>query len=126
MINRILSHRFRALSLTLAFLFGVTQIVLPAAHGQDAMGQLTVTGRVQIDGKPAATGDIVASGSTIETAKGSSAVVSLGKLGRVEALAATRMKLRFDDSSISILIETGSVQVQTGPGVAATITTKPN
>jgi hypothetical protein len=66
------------------------------------------------------------SGSTVETAKRSSAVVSLGKLGRVEALPETRMKLRYDDLSISILIEAGSVRVSTGPGVAATITTRSN
>lgn len=88
------------------------------------MGALTVTGKVRVNGQPAATGDIVSSGSPVETAKGSSAVVSLGKLGRVEALPETRMKLRYDDESISILIDAGRVRVQTGPGVAATITTK--
>jgi hypothetical protein len=36
------------------------------------------------------------------------------------------MKLRYDDASISILIDTGSVRVSTGPGVAATITRKSN
>jgi 2-keto-4-pentenoate hydratase len=55
------------------------------------MGELTVTGKVRVNGQPAATGDIVSSGSTVETAKGSSAVVNLGKLGRVEALPETRM-----------------------------------
>ncbi len=87
---------------------------------------MTVTGMVKVNGQPAATGDIVASGSGIETAKGSSAVVSLGKLGRVEAQAETRMKLRYDDAGISILLETGSVRVHTGEGVTATIKTKDN
>ena len=91
---------------------------------QDPVGQLTVTGMVTVNGRPAATGDIVSSGSAVRTAAHSSAVVSLGKLGRVEVLQETRMKLRYDDSSISILIDAGSVRVQTGPGVAATITTK--
>jgi hypothetical protein len=102
----------------------MSQLVLPAARGQEPVGQLIVTGMVRVNGQPAATGDIVASGSTVETAKGSSAVVSLGKLGRVEALPETRMKLRYDDTSISILLDTGKVRVSTGPGVAATITTK--
>lgn len=31
---------------------------------------------------------------------------------------------RYDDVSISILFATGSVRVSTGPGVAATVTTK--
>jgi hypothetical protein len=124
MIRKIWRGRFSALCSTLAFLAVSVQVALPGARAQDQMGQLTVTGKVRVDGKPAATGDIVSSGSTVETAKGSSAVVSLGRLGRVEALPETRMKLRFDDSSISILLDTGRVRVYTGPGVAATISTK--
>ncbi|HKB65825.1 MAG TPA: hypothetical protein VKC61_08195 [Pyrinomonadaceae bacterium] len=124
MVTRIWIVRYLALVLTLAFLAGFSQVLLPAARAQEQMGLLTVTGMVKVNGQPAATGDIVASGSTVETAKGSSAVVSLGKLGRVEALPETRMKLRYDDTSISILLAAGSVRVSTGPGVAATIMTK--
>lgn len=124
MITGICNRRSLAFCLTLAFLAGAVQVVMPSARAQEPVGQLTVTGKVRVNGQPAATGDIVASGSTMETAAKSSGVVSLGKLGRVEALPETRMKLRYDDSSISILIDTGSVRVQTGPGVAATITRK--
>jgi hypothetical protein len=124
MMTKICSGRSLALALTLAFLAGATQVLLPAARAQEQVGQLTVVGMVRVNGQPAATGDIVSSGSTVETAKGSSAVVSLGKLGRVEALPETRMKLRYDDESISILLALGSVRVSTGPGVAATVTTK--
>lgn len=118
------SVRSLALFLSLTFLALSLQIAMPAAHAEDQMGQLTVTGMVKVNGQPAATGDIVASGSGIETAARSSAVVSLGKLGRVEALPETQMKLRYDDRSISILIEAGSVRVETGPGVTATVTYK--
>jgi len=112
--------------LTLAFLAGSQQVVLPGARAQERIGELTVTGKVRVNGQPAATGDIVSSGSTVETAKGSSAILSLGKLGRVEALPETRMKLRYDydDGSISIRLDTGSVRVSTGPGVSATIATR--
>jgi hypothetical protein len=82
---------------------------------------LTVTGMVKVNGNPAATGDIVASGSVVETAKGSSAVVSLGKLGRVEATAETKMTLRYGDMNIAILLDVGIVKVSTGEGVTATI-----
>lgn len=124
MITKIWSSRSLALSLSLAILSVGAQVLLPSARAQEPMGQLTVVGKVRVNGQPAATGDIVSSGSTVETAKGSSAVVSLGKLGRVEALPETRMKLRYDEQSISILLDTGSAKVSTGPGVAATITTK--
>jgi hypothetical protein len=126
MIAKIWNVRSIALGVALVFLAGAAQVVLPSARAQEQMGQLTVTGKVKVNGQPDATGDIVASGSTVETAKGSSAVVSLGKLGRVEALPETRMTLRYDDSSISILIETGSIRVQTGPGVEATVKAKDN
>ena len=122
MTTRILRIRCLTLCLTLAFLAGSAQLVLRSAQAQDLpVGHLTVTGQVRVNGQPAATGDIVASGSTVETAKGSSAVVSLGKLGRVEALPETRMKLRYDDSKIAIKLEMGSVRVSTGPDVAATV-----
>lgn len=124
MITKTRSYRSLALCLTLAFLAGAVQFGLPRARAQEQAGELTVTGKVTVNGKPAATGDVVASGSPVQTAAHSSAVVSLGKLGRVEVLPETRMQLRYDDSSISILLDTGSVRVQTGPGVAATITTK--
>lgn len=124
MITKIWSSRSPALCLTMVLLAVAAQLVLPTARAQEPVGQLTVTGKVRVNRQPAATGDIVSSGSTVETAKGSSAVVSLGKLGRVEVLPETRMNLRYDDTSISILIDTGSVRVSTGPGVAATITNK--
>ena len=124
MITRFWPGRYLALCLTIVLMAGLAPSVCSAALAQDPVGLLTVTGKVKVNGQPAATGDIVASGSTVETAKGSSAVVSLGKLGRVEALPETRMKLRYDDTSIGVLLDTGSVRISTGPGVAATITTK--
>ena len=124
MITKISRMRFITVCLTMIVLATATQLALPTTRAEDPMGLLTITGKVRGNGQPAATGDIVSSGSTVETAKGSSAVVSLGKLGRVEALPETHMKLRFDDSSISILLASGSVRIATGPGVSATILRK--
>lgn len=121
MFTKICSTRSLTLCLTLAFLAGTAQFVLPTARADEAMGQLTVTGMVKVNGKPAATGDIVVSGSVVETAKGSSAVVSLGKLGRVEATAETKMTLRYGDTNIAVLLDMGMVKVSTGEGVTATI-----
>lgn len=118
------TKRFLVLSVGLAFIAGMSQLALPAVRAEEPMGMLTVVGMVKVNGKPAATGDIVASGSTVETAAKSSAVVSLGKLGRVEAQAETHMTLRYSDSGISILLADGSVKVQTEPGVTATIKKK--
>ena len=124
MIDNARMRRRLTLCLTLAFIAGLTQIVLPRALADDPVGMLTITGMVKVDDKPAATGDVVASGSGVATAANSSAVVSLGKLGRVEALPSTQIHLRYDDSSITITVEAGSVRVTTGPGVSATIIRK--
>lgn len=116
--------RILMLCLTLALLAGLSHLALPAAGAEEQVGFLTVTGTVRVNGKPAATGDIVAAGSEVKTAKGSSAVVSLGKLGRVEALPSTTMKLRYDINttthsfaSIAILLDDGSVRVTAGEGM---------
>ncbi len=110
--------------LTLAFLAGMSNLALPATGVEEQVGLLTVTGTVTVNGKPAATGDIVVAGSEVKTAKGSSAVVSLGKLGRVEAMPSTTMKLRYDIhttthslASIAILLGDGSVRVSTDEGM---------
>ena len=121
MISKSFTVRSLTLCLTLAFLAGATQVVLPKSHADDPMGMLTVVGMVKVNGKPAATGDIVASGSVVETAARSSAVVSLGKLGRVEATAETKMTLRYGDNNIGVLLDAGIVKVNTGEGVTATI-----
>jgi len=121
MISKIFTARSLTLCLTLAFLAGATQVVLPKSQAEDPMGMLIVTGMVKVNGKPAATGDIVASGSVVETAAKSSAVVSLGKLGRVEATAETKMTLRYGDNNIAVLLDAGIVKVNTGEGVTATI-----
>jgi hypothetical protein len=79
---------------------------------------------VQINGASAISGATVFSDSTVTTAKGSSAVVSLGKLGRVEVLPESSMKLNFGDSSISVsMLESGRVRVSSSSGVSAAATT---
>jgi ferric-dicitrate binding protein FerR (iron transport regulator) len=110
--------------LTLAFLAGMSYLALPAAGAQEQLGMLTVTGTVRVDGKPVATGDIIATGSELQTEQGSSAVIILGKLGRVEALASTSVKLRYDETptthtpaSVAILLGDGSIRVSTGEGI---------
>lgn len=67
------------------------------------------TGQVTVNGTSAISGATVFSDSTVTTAKGSSAVVSLGKLGRVELKPETTAKLTFTDSSFTLT--TGDSQI---------------
>jgi ferric-dicitrate binding protein FerR (iron transport regulator) len=87
-------------------------------------GKLTVVGKVTVDGKPAASGDVFKSGGVTTTAKGSSAVVSLGKLGRVEVSESSTMKISFTDSSIIGSLDHGRANTTAAKGTAANISIK--
>lgn len=86
---------------------------------------IQIDGRVSVNGASAISGATVFSDSTITTAPKSSAVVSLGKLGRVEILPDSTMKLSFGDSNVNVsMLEAGRVRVSSSSGVNATATTK--
>jgi hypothetical protein len=123
MITSSLNKRLLGICSSVVILAASVLIGLPVAHADDPVGMLTVVGMVKVNGKPAATGDIVTSGSPVETAARSSAVVSLGKLGRVEVLPDSKVDLRYD-SNIAIIVAKGSVRVETGEGVTATVVRK--
>jgi hypothetical protein len=90
----------------------------------DSAGEITVTGQVTVNGQPAVSNSTLLSGAVIGTGAASSAVVSLGKLGRVEVLADSNLTLSFTDSSIVAILTTGQARVSNSAGVATTVTTK--
>ena len=86
---------------------------------------LQIEGQVTVNGTPAISGATVFSDSTITTAARSSAVVSLGKLGRVEVLPQTSMKLIFGDDNVSVsMLDAGRVRVSSSSNVTAKATTR--
>lgn len=116
--------------LTSAALIVEGKVLLQAhgSHGTQAQagpsGKLKVEGQVSVNGTSAISGATVFSDSTVTTAARSSAVVSLGKLGRVEVLPQSTMKLSFTDSSIAVsMLEAGRVRVSSSVGIGATATT---
>ncbi len=85
---------------------------------------LEVVGNVTVNGTAAISGATVFSDSTITTAARSSAVVSLGKLGRVEVLPSSNMKLTFADASVSVsMLDQGRVRLSSSSNVNASTTT---
>lgn len=94
------------------------------AATKDVTGEITVTGQVTVNGQTAVSNSTIISGSTVETGANSSAVVSLGKLGRVELSADSNLTLRFSEGSITGILNAGKVRVSNAAGVATTITTK--
>ena len=87
-------------------------------------GEITVTGQVTVNGQTAVSNSTVISGSTIVTGANSSAIVSLGKTGRVEILADSNLVLNFSETSIVGILSSGKARVSNAAGVATTVTTK--
>ena len=94
--------------------------------GKPSEGKLLkIEGQVSVNGTNAIAGATVFSDSTVTTAARSSAVVSLGKLGRVEVLPESTMKLNFSDSNVSVsMLEQGRVRLSSSSNVTTKVTTK--
>lgn len=86
---------------------------------------LKIEGQVLVNGTSAIAGAAVSSDSAITTPARSSAVVSLGKLGRVEVLPSTMMRLIFSDANVSVsMLDAGRVRLSSSSNVTATTTTR--
>jgi len=104
MISRTWSRKSIAFCLAVAVLsvYSMVALAAPGQQGQTGpSGELSVSGQVTVNGVNAISGATVFSDSTIATGANSSAIVSLGKLGRV-----------------------GRARISTNAGTGATITTK--
>src|SRR5678816_347452 len=110
-------------SLTAAAVLCVYSMVGLAAT-KDLTGEVTVTGQVSVNGQSAVSNSTIISGSTVVTGADSSAVISLGKIGRIEVMADSNIVLNFSDSSIVGILASGKARVSDAAGVATTITTK--
>ena len=85
-----------------------TRVEMPK-NKYNATLTLSADSVVTVNGTSAISGATVFSDSTVTTAKGSSAVVSLGKLGRVELKPETTVKLTFTDSSFTLTTGDGEI-----------------
>jgi hypothetical protein len=119
-INRI---RKAITILTTVAVWSVYSMVAIAAP-TDVTGQITVTGQVSVNGQSAVSNATIISGATITTGANSSAVVSLGKLGRVEVSGDSSVTLRFAEGSLVTMLDSGKVRVSNSAGVATTVATK--
>lgn len=102
----------------------VYSMVVLAAPGAKASGELSVSGQVTVNGQKVISGGTLFSDSTINTADQSSASVSISKLGRVELAPNSSLRLSFAGNSLTALLETGSAHVSTIAGITVNLTTK--
>lgn len=124
MLNKTFIHKTLATCLALA-VWSVSSMVALAANAANAPanGEITVTGTVTVDGRNAISGSTVASGNTVVTAENSSAIVSLGKMGRLELGANTTLTVKFDNTGIYGTLNLGKVRVMSMNGVNANVST---
>ncbi len=122
MLGKNWTRKSLAIITTLAVWLTFSMVALAAS--KDSTAEISVTGQVTVNGNPITVNTTIASDSTINTAKGSSAVVSLGKLGRVELQEESSIQLKFNANSIVGILSAGRVRVSNASGVAATVTTK--
>jgi len=123
MISKSWSRKSIATAVAVAVLSVYSMVVL-AAPGAKASGELSVSGQVTVNGQKMVSGGTVFSDSTISTAAQSSATVSISKVGRVELAPNSNLRLSFADKSITAMLETGSAQVSTLTGTTVNFTTK--
>src|ERR1044072_2168488 len=108
--------------MTATVVFGANAYQTVQISGKVTLKQ--ADGSVMVDGQPAKIKSGISSGSTVTTAKGSSAVVSLGKLGRVEMMPSSTMKLDYGDTGgATAMLSQGRVRVSSSSGVSVSVKT---
>jgi hypothetical protein len=122
MISNTLVRKFVSLWVAAA-IFTVYSIVITATP-MVRTGRLSVVGEVTVDGQKITSGGTFFSDSTIVTGKDSSAILSLGKLGRIELQENSSLNLTLADNGITGTMNAGRGRVSTPAGVAARIATK--
>jgi len=123
MISKSWSRKSIATAVAVAVLSVYSMVVL-AAPGAKASGELSVSGQVTVNGQKVISGGTVFTDSMISTAAQSSASVNISKVGRVELAPDSNLHLSFGENSITAMLETGSAQVSTVAGTTVNLTTK--
>ena len=123
MTSKTWSRKSIAAGVAVAVLSVYSMVVL-AAPGAKASGELSVSGQVTVNGQKMISGGTLFSDSAIVTADQSSAVVSISKLGRVELAPNSSLRVSFVDHSLTAMLETGSANVSTLAGISVNLTTK--
>ncbi len=109
----------KALSMCLCVAILATYSMVALAGPRKVAGELTVSGKdvsgeapfVLVNGEAAKSGRSVFSASTITTSEGVSAVINLGKLGKVQLAPATVLNLTFDEAGVAGDLASGTVSV---------------
>jgi len=124
MISKTWSRKPIAACVAVAILSVYSMVVLASPAAKAPSGELSIAGQATVNGEAAVSGGTVFSESVIATAEKSVATVNLSKLGRVELLPSSSMKLSFTEKSINGLLDNGTAHVSTVAGTSVNFTTK--
>lgn len=122
MLSKSLVNKSLTLLAAIAVWSVYSMVALAATKTMTA--EITVTGDVTVNGQRVVSGSTISSGSIITTGESSTAVVNLGKTGRVEISGKSNLTLSFSESGITGILSEGKVRVANGAGVAASISTR--
>ena len=109
----------KALSMCLVVATIATYSMVTLASSEKVVGELFISGKnlsgetafVKVNGEAAQNGRAVFSSSTIVTPNDASAVINLGKIGKIELAPATTLGLTFNENGISGDLLAGRVTV---------------
>jgi len=124
MISKTWSRKPIAALLAVAILSVYSMVVLASPAAKAPSAELSIAGQATVNGEAAVSGGTVFSDSVITTADKSVATVNLSKLGRVELLPSSSLKLSFTEKNINGLLDNGSAHVSTLAGTSVSFTTK--
>ena len=111
MNSKVWIRKALATCLTVAVLATYSMVAL--AGTEKIAGELLVSGKssVTVNGEAAQSGRSIFTSSTIATPQDASAVINLGKVGKIELAPNTILALSFNDKNISADLITGRVTV---------------
>lgn len=104
----------KALSLCLMVAIYATYSMVALASTERIAGELLITGKnssVKVNGETAQSGRSIFSASTITTPENATAIINLGKIGKVELAPNTTLNISFTEKGINGDLLTGKVTV---------------
>ena len=99
MLSKSLVNKSLTLLAAIAVWSAYSMVALAAT--KTVTGEITVTGDVTVNGQRVVSGTTISSGSVITTGENSTAVVSLGKTGRIEVSGKSNLTLSFSETGIT-------------------------
>lgn len=121
----ITSSAQKFLRITLYVVIGIFVMTFSSLSqkAQRVAGDLWLTGTVTLNGTSVASGVTVFNSNQVRTARGSSATVNLGRLGRIKLEPESEMVLQFDNSLIGGTQLAGLIAISANKGVKSKVST---